>query len=228
MPAPVKIVGGQKGQVPGVEIGSDQFWGAVYAAIKPLDYTGPGGLNILGHYRVAKNFANTAAQTGPLFTWRWGIAATVGYMVPTRISCSGVITTAFTTAQVTDVMATRATAYSVSATAGTAFTPFGNSNKMRANMANSQVTDMRYGAVTAGTRTLDAAPFAAGVLSSGNTALAGVLPQIDLYNAAAYAGAHPLVHTLNEGVEISAATALGAAGVLTYYITVEWAEVVAF
>lgn len=224
MPAPVKIVGGQKSQIPGVELSTDQLWGAIYETVKPLDYTGNG--QVLGHYRIAKQFANTAAQTGPLFTYRWAPNGNQ-LMVPLRISASAVITTPFTTAQVVDIMATIARAYTAAATGGTALAPFTTGQKDRTNMGSSLISDMRYGNITAGTRTLDAAPFSTAIISSGNSALAGVLPQIDLYSLPNQMS-HPIVHAANEGMEISPATALGAAGILTYYIVLEWAEVVVF
>jgi len=226
MPSGVYLQGGQGSQKPGNQINSDLLWGAIFAALKPYDYSGPQPTIQYGHYQLGIAFANTAAQAGPLFTYRW--ANTPQLMVPVRISMSVVLTTAFTTPQVIDVKATIARAYTVSATGGTAATPFsGNSAKMRTSMGTSLVTDMRWGNVTAGTRTLDAQPFAVSVLSSGNTALAGVLPQEDVYNIF-NPGQHPIVHAVNEGIEISANTALGAAGVLTYYVTIAWAEVAVF
>ena len=228
MPSGVYLQGGTGSQKPGTQINSDLLWGAILAAIRPYDYTGAGG-QILGHFRVAQAVVNTAAQTGPLFTWRWANAPSVGLMVPTHITCSYVLTTVFTTAQAIDIKATIARSYTISATGGTAIMPLAatKSNTMRTTMGASQVTDMRYGNVTSGTRLLDSQPFAVAPLANGNTALASTLPQVELYNIL-NSGDHPIVHAQNEGVEIAANTALGAAGVGNYYITVSWAEVVVF
>jgi hypothetical protein len=57
--------------------------------------------------------------------------------------------------------------------------------------------------------------------------LTGLLPPIDLYKWDV-TGQHPITLANNEGLEIAPITALGAAGIVQYYITLAWAEVLSF
>ena len=235
MPAPVKIVGGQKSQVPGIEVAADQNWGALFATLKPYDFVGPNGTPILGHYKLGMIFSNTAAAgTVPQVSFRWAPAISA-YCIPTRVTwLQSWITTAFTTAQQIDLQMIIARAWTASDTGGTAITPItGNSQKNRSTMGTSLVTSILNGgvAIVAGTRTLDANAFAFAVedtANTQNTAANALLSTPKEFIRPLVPGEHPLVLAPNEGFVLSPFTSLGAAGVVKYVIQIEWAEVVAF
>jgi hypothetical protein len=231
MPTVLQSGGGP--QPAGTPLAIDPVFQAPRVSIRPLDYT-LGGLNgqVYGHYRAALAFVNTAAQAGPLVSLRWAPGSNTPFFVPLQISAQARVTTAFTTAQLVDLKATIGRAFSVSATGGTTVTLAGSNNqKNRATMGASLVTDLRFGNVTAGTRTLDGLPFGVALLSDLNAVLGATvtnaIPPMDLYKWDKL-GQHPITLVNNEGIEIAANTALGAVGVVQYYVSIEWAEVAVF
>lgn len=218
------IKGGLYTANPGVELGVDPTHDALRASIRPLEHVY--GQLIGGHYRATLSFSNTAAAAGPLASLRWNDTAHL--FVLKRISVSGGISTVFTTAQVIDVVAQVARAFSVTDTGGTENAPIlGNAQKQRAvNMNTSLLASLRSAntALTAGTRTLDPLPFGGAVINQTASNALGAGSTVDLYKLDAF-GAHPVILGQNEGIVISPSTALGAAGVVKWQITFEWAEV---
>jgi hypothetical protein len=115
-----------------------------------------------------------------------------------------------------------ARAWTVSDTGGTAITMTGNNNKRRTSFPTSLVTDIRLGGpVTAGTRTLDAAPhaFALGWMA----AIGLVIPLTPLYDAS-NGHEHPIVFAQNEGFLIRIGATEGASTRKTF-VSAVWAEV---
>jgi hypothetical protein len=220
--------------VPGTQCVVDATFGAYRATLKPNEFInqGVGG----GHFKAA---ATSGALTTPVgagsavFSMRWSPPnGAAPLFLLKRLQVGWTMTTAFTAAQAIDFDVVRCTAFTVADSAGTALTPFtGNNNKVRSGlMATSVVNDMRIAstaALTAGTKTQDANPFAylpAGTQAAANTALLTGVPLTDVY-ADTLLNEHPETFAANEGFNIRAVTVFPAAGVIKLYVAVEWAEV---
>lgn len=183
----------------------------------------------VGWYSVGlKSGALTGLAAGaPLFTLR-NLASNL--LMVRRIGVGFLTTTAFLAPQIVDFGLTGARAFTASDSGGNAVTLTGtNNSKHRTSLAAPTNFDMRIAgaaALTAGTRTLDAAPMASvaafsGALGAGLAPAPGNLLQHD-------ASDYPLILALNEGLVITALTAFGATGVGTAYVNIEFAEAVAF
>lgn len=179
---------------------------------------------MLGAYQVsaATGAITTVAANGPIFSFRWAPNNSTVCVIK-RISVGFVCTTAFTTAQQMGFGVVMARSFSGSDSGGTALTLTGNNNKYRTSLATSSVTDARIAttaALTAGTRTLDAQAIGTNyfwVAGAGTS-----LTQTDLisYDANDY----PIVLANNEGFVITNLVLMGAAGVGTAVVNVEWFE----
>jgi hypothetical protein len=208
---------------------------AARASIRPTEY------GSLGHYRIAVTSGTIAAAlaagtgtAGHVFAFRWGDATRLA--VITRIRLQFQALTAFTAAQVVDFGfdAFMLTVYSASHTAQTAIT---SPSKMKTSMGASLVTDIRIsntGALTAGTHTFDARPFAASVGDQQrvNPAAATEEQRVNdptlVFSADSAKGEHPLVLVQNEGFVIRNRTVWPAAGTGVIQVEVAWAEVAAY
>jgi hypothetical protein len=200
---------------------------AVRVTPRPIDY------GTLGHYRIAQNIALvvTQAANGSLFSFRWGDATRLCVVSKIRLT---VVQTAVQTATIfTNFQVFLARSFTVSDSVGTAVTLTGNNMKKRTSMGTTLVTDMRFSAVaaglTAGTRTLDAAP----ILEMPTQQLITTLPTFDYYVSELEIGAgdgnHPIVLAQNEGFIVRGPTvAFGAAGTANLVVEVSWAEVTAY
>ncbi len=144
-----------------------------------------------------------------------------------RLGLGFITTTAFTTAQVVDFQLMVARNFTASDSGGTPYTlPATAYNKHRTSLAAPTGMDLRIattGALTAGTRTLDA--YALSQLAGfSNGAGAGItLAQGNLFEHDT--GDYPLILASNEGFEISNITAFGATGVGYLYVDLEFAEI---
>ena len=218
----------------------DPTHGAARVSLRPFDHL-LGGV-VGGHYRIsARSGVLTAAgivADAPLFSMRWGSASMLfvlqfleAYLLPTS---------AFTAAQELGIEAILASGFTAADSAGTAILP-GVSNRVRRNMAQSQVSDMRIGSttlLTAGTRTLDANGFVAGsgVANVVNAAAGtqyvnpsnGEPPFGFRYQPRVADGEHPIVLTQNEGLIIRNKIIFPAAGTATLIVNMGWAEVPAY
>lgn len=239
MPQKTNIVGGTPANgapgTPGFEAIIDGLYGAQRTSIRPYDHSVGG--SVLGHYSLgAVSGATTTLAAGTLlFSMRY--ADTKSLFLLERITISAAITTAFTANQVLDVDAIAVRGWSASDSAGTAITLPANSNKARSNMGSSLVGvngDVRIAsatAITAGaTKTPDTNAFAIGCLPGlGATAAAflGGTGPLELYNCF-QTGQHPMTFAANEGFNLRFVTTQGAAGVVKYYIRVDWAELAGF
>ena len=213
---------------------------AVRVTSRPID---PG---TLGHYRLASTTGTLAAAlaagtgtAGHVFAFRWGDATRL--CVITKLKTRFLPLTPFTAATLTDHTSFDAfilRSYSASHTGGTAMTPTGNSAKMRSSMGTSLVTDVRIattGALTSGTHTFDAFPFANSIRKGNrvNPAAATeevVMPSMDgmEMDFDMGGGDHPLVLAQNEGFVIRNRTVWPAAGTGVLSVMVGWAEVASF
>lgn len=220
------LPGPQSFGVDGTDQVVDQTFGAGRVVLKPTEYNNAQFQG--GHYRMAAatGATTTIAGGGAIFSMRWGISN--GLFILKRAQVGAIVTTAFTSAQQIDLDIVRATGFTAADTGGTAITLTGNNQKKRAIMNSSQVADMRIAttaALGAGTRTQDAQAFGIGVCvpSAANTAFqTGGF--IDLYKEDTVAE-HPEAFGNNEGFQIRIVTTQGAAGVVKFYLVLDWAEV---
>lgn len=237
MASDVKIVGGapQPSSFGTKDIESivEALFQAQRVAVKPTDYGGNGNGLILGHYRlgVATGLTTGIAAAGAIFSMRW--AYQQGLFLLKRVRARAILTTAFGTAQATDLDIVTQRGFSAPDTGGTAITLTGDNQKNRKTiMSGSQVVasggDMRVAttaALGAGTKTADAQAF--GVAAFPNTNAIGTGGVDTLYDYT-QTGQHPILFQINEGFNIRLITAQGATGVVKFYIELDWAEVVGF
>lgn len=183
---------------------------------------------VVGSYSMAleSGAMTIVAANGPVWSMRYTGA---GLLVPLRLSLVWVATTAFTTAQIVDHALFVARSFSASDSAGTAATLTGNNGKYRTSHATTGVGDMRIGstgAITAGTRTLDAQAAAVtaywGAGAGSNNSGAGPAGGNMLYDF--HNNVSPIVLANNEGLVIQNVTVMGAAGVIKLIVNVEWVE----
>lgn len=207
---------------------------------RPLDH------GALGHYRIQSQTGTLAAAlaagsgtAGHVYAFRWGDASR--FAVITKMKTRFLPLTPFTSATLTDHTSFDAfivRSYTASHSGGTALTPTGNNAKMRTNMGTSLVTDIRIStttALTAGTHTFDAFPFAQSIRKGNrvNPAAAteetiqpttdGMEMDFDMGG-----GDHPIVLAQNEGFVIRNRTVWPAAGTGILTVQCAWAEVTSF
>jgi hypothetical protein len=213
---------------------------AAKVACYPIEY------GALGHYRIqsmtgtlAATLAAGTATAGHVFAFRWGDATR--FAVLTKFKTRFLPLTLFTAATLTDHTSFDAfivRSYTGSHTGGTTLTPTGNNAKLRTSMGTSLVTDVRIattGALTAGTHTFDAFPFAQSLRKGNrvNPAAATeevIMPTFDGMDLdfSMADGDHPIVLAQNEGVVVRNRTVWPAAGTGILTVLIAWAEVAAF
>lgn len=198
----------------------DPTFKAARVVIKPDELVGAYQLSL------ASGNLTTVAAGGPIFSFRYA-PNTSTVCVIKRISIGFVCTTAFGAAQQMGFGVYAARSFSGSDSGGTAATLTGNNNKYRTSLATTAVTDIRIGstaALTAGTRTLDAQ--ALGTNYFWVPGVGTALTQTDLisYDANDY----PIVLANNEGFVITNQVLMGATGVGTAVVNVEWFEANAY
>lgn len=205
----------------------DPTYAAARVAIRPIEQ--------LGTYSVG---AFTGAYTGagantPLFSMRFvaGSAGSAQIAIIQRVTLSFVQTTAFTTAQQMGFGLYAARSFSGSDAGGTQIVVSGNNQKFRTSQQTSQIAtngDMRISstaALTAGTRTLDSQALSVAHGWGGSVLLTTGMyqpQQVTLYEN--FPGDTPIVLQSNEGIVINNIVAMGAGGVFTIGVNVEWTE----
>ena len=160
-----------------------------------------------------------------------GSAGSAQIAIIQRITINWVMTTGFTTGQQIAFGGYVARSFTGSDSGGTTIALSGNNQKNRTSAQTSQIAtggDMRISttaALTVGTRTLDSAAFGVTNGWAGTTLLTtGTQPlqQVTLYEE--FPGDTPLILQSNEGIVINNLVALGAAGVMSVAINIEWTE----
>lgn len=207
---------------------------------RPISY------GALGHYRIqgisgtmAAALAAGTATAGHVFAFRWGDATRLAVITKFKVRFQPL--TPFTAATLTDHTSFDAfivRAYTASHTGQTALTPVGNDAKMRTSMGTSLVTDIRISttaALTAGTHTFDAFPFARSLRKGNRVNPAAATEEtiqpttegmdIDFSMAD---GDHPITLAQNEGIVVRNRTVWPAAGTGIISVLIGWAEVTAF
>lgn len=163
------------------------------------------------------------AANGPIFSLR-NLSANL--IIVRRVGIGFLTTTAFTTAQAMSFGLQVARSFTVSDSAGTAIALTGSNAKHRTSMANATSLDVRIAAaaaLTAGTRALDANLLSVQAAFSGaaGVTLAPALDNLFAHDTSDY----PLVLAQNEGLLVVNLTAMGATGVGSAFVNLEFAEV---
>lgn len=165
------------------------------------------------------------AAAGPVFSLR---NTGTNLLKVRRLQVGFVTTTAFTTC--TQGLAYNllfATGFTVSDSGGTALYTAGQ-NKHRQSFTNiTSAPDVRISttaAITAGTRTLNT--IAMGVAGGTSAAVGDSMPITSLLSHDA--GDYPIILAQNEGLVVTNAIAMGAAGVIALHVNIEFAEVASY
>ena len=214
---------------------------ALRTTARPIDYTG------LGHYQLAMNsgiLTAGLATGGAVFVFRWLPSDTSKLAVVNYISLQFQALTLFTAATLTDFGfdAFVGRGWTVGPTIGThtAAVLTGNNAKCRTSMATSQqittnqVIVSGTGAITVGTVTLDANPFANSIGDGQrvNPATGTEEQRVNdptlIYSPSAGNGEHPLVLANQEGFILRNRTVWPAVGTGIVAVQVHWAEVTAY
>ena len=200
----------------------DPTFKAARVVIKPDELTG--AYQISTASGALTTIAAQTATAGHVFAFRYGGSAICAVK---RVSVGFVCTTAFGAAQQMGFGIFAARGYSASHSGGTSLTLTGNNNKYRTSLATTGVTNIQIStttALTAGTQTLDSQPLGSTyfwVPAAGTS-----LVQTDLlsYDANDY----PLILVNNEGFVITNQILMGATGVGTLIVNVEWFETASY
>lgn len=192
---------------------------------RPMDY------GALGSYGIASTtgvMAAGLAANSEVFNLRWTDATRLCAI--TSVHCSGGGSIVAFTAGVTQLQLFVARSWTTNGSGATsaAATMTGNNQKLRTSMGTSLVGEIRVsttGAITAGTKTLDAQPL--GSITSSVTATAGtpLWPAAHLYELDEN-DQHPIILAQNEGIVIRAT--VPATGTWTASFDVTWMELAAY
>ena len=205
----------------------DPTFNASRVSIRPIEQLGTYGVGAF-----TGNYTGAGANT-PLFSMRFvaGSAGSAQIAVIQRITISFIQTTAFTTAQQMGFGLYVARSFTGNDSGGTQINLAGNNQKLRTSYPTSQIAtngDMRIastGALSAGSRTLDTQAFSVGHGWGGSVlqTTGAIQPSLlTLYEE--FPGDTPLVLQTNEGLVINNIVAMGAGGVFTIGVNVEWTE----
>lgn len=212
----LNIVGGVSGDK--ADVGS--LWKGLKIEVVPND------VGNLGEYAVDFISGSISAGLGgasTVFAFRWTDSSRMALI--RRIRTQIRATTGFTQGSIF-LEAVVARAWTVADTSGTVVTPTGDTGKLKQSMGTTLVNEVRIsntGALSAGTRTLDALPFATLSADSGAAVKPSILPPYDLWDCG---NRWPQVLGQNEGFIIRAT--VPATGVWLLSVAVNWAEVPSF
>lgn len=210
----------QSGGAAGTALLVDANFGAARVAVRPMDVL---GWNSVG---VASGLVTGLAAGATIFSFR---NLSNNPVLVRRAGVGFVTTTAFTAAQMVSFGLSAARAFTVSDSGGTAIALTGNNAKHRTSLVTPTSLDCRIattGALTAGTRTVDANALG---IQAGWSGAAGATIAPALNNLLSHdTGDYPVVLAQNEGLLVVNQTAMGAGGVGTAFVGIEFAEASAF
>lgn len=197
---------------------------AAHVVIKPDELTGAYQLSMTSG--ALTTVAAGTASAGTVYSFRYAPGGSTVCVVK-RVAVGFVTTTAFGTAQQMGFGLFAARSFSGADSGGTAAVLTGNNNKYRTSLATSSVTNVNIGttgALTAGTRTLDAQP-----LGTANFWVAGVGTSLTNTDLISYdPNDYPFVLANQEGFVIQNQILMGATGVGTLIVNVEWFEATSY
>jgi hypothetical protein len=191
------------------------------------DYVGQGQANPGGHYRLGLTTGLVTGLTAKqaFFSLFW--ANPTQYFRLLRLKVTAAVTTAFTTAQLSDVALYVNRGVSVAPSGGTAVLPIAVGNNVMADtgvaapmeqlqsgFTGGAIQIATTGALTVGTRVQDTQAIAYDVFNIIALGSADRSLLYDVANGLEY----PLTLGANEGIELVVPTAQGAAGVVKYYV----------
>lgn len=206
--------------ITGVSASIDALHKAIRVSLKPNESL---GWNSIG---AQSGLLTGVAANGAVFSFR-NISANP--IIIRRVGIGYLCSTAFTTAQKVDFGLMIVRAFTAADSGGTAIAIVGNNGKHRSSLATPTSVDMRIAttaALTAGTKTLDTNTVG---IVGGWVPAAGTIVNTAQDNLLSHAaGDHPIVLAQNEGINIQNLTLMGAAGVGTLYVNIEFAEVLNF
>lgn len=196
----------------------DSTFRAARISIRPVE--------LIGYYSIggASGALTGVAAAGPVFSFR---NTGSNLILLRRLTVGFITTTAFTTAQGLAYNLFRANSFTASDSGGTALYTAGQ-NKHRNSFTNiTSAPDIRIsstGALTAGTRTLETTSTA----TLGGTSNGVGTSMVTDHLLEQDSGDYPLVLAQNEGVVVTNAIAMGAAGVIRLHVNIEFAEVLSY
>ncbi len=215
------------GSWPGQEQFVDATFGAARTQTRPYEFRSNSGVTG-GHYFYDQQsgvIAGAVAANAPLFAWRWAPTSAL-YCAVLRVIVN-VVSTAISSPTYTDLEIIRATSFTSMDTGGTsptltngitrAFTSMMSASQMLA--ANIMIANT--GALSAGTRTLDAA--GCGYVQYFNSAANNVSGLLKLFDCTEH-GKHPLVLASNEGFIIRTIKGWASSNSQVLGVTVDWCE----
>ena len=170
--------------------------------------------------------AASTSSAGTVYSFRYA-PGTSNVCVVKRVSINWVQTTAFGAAQQMGFGLFVARGFSGADSGGTTATLSGNNQKYRTSFQTTQVSNINIGStgqLTAGTRTLDAQPLGAAYFWVPGVGTQLVQTELISYDANDY----PLVLENNEGFVIQNLVLMGASGVGTLVVNVEWFEATSY
>jgi hypothetical protein len=171
-----------------------------------------------------------AGTANPVFAFRQIDSASV--IVVKHIGIGWVTTTGYTAAQYQDFAVVAARSYTVSSSGGTAWSGASDNGCVRTSFSAPTNVDVRIAntaALTAGTFTADGGNIVlgqAGCYNAAGTAGGYIPPSTSLVDFVP--GDYPLVLAQNEGFIIYPVTAMGAAGVGTLTVNVEFLQTASY
>lgn len=198
----------------------DPSFKAARVVIKPDEMTGAYQLSMASG--ALTTVAASTASAGTVFSFRYAPGGSTVCVVK-RVSVGFVCTTAFGTAQQMGFGLFAARGFSGADSGGTAATLTGNNQKYRTSLATTSVSNINMattGALTAGTRTLDAQPLGSTYFYVGGVGTSLVQTDLLSYDPNDY----PFVLANQEGFTIQNLVLMGASGVGTLVVNVEWFE----
>ena len=197
---------------------------AAHVVIKPDELTGAYQLSLTSG--ALTTVAAGTASAGTVYSFRYAPGGSTVCVIK-RVAVGFVTTTAFGTAQQMGFGLFAARSFTGADSGGTAAVLTGNNNKYRTSLATSSVTNVNIGttgALTAGTRTLDAQP-----LGTVNFWVAGVGTSLTNTDLISYdPNDYPFVLANQEGFVIQNQILMGATGVGTLVVNVEWFEATSY
>jgi hypothetical protein len=180
-----------------------------------------------GHYGICVNTGLLAAALTagvPVFAFRFAPSVTGRYRaVLKRLYMQGMTRTAYTTAQAIGFRAFKARSYTASDSGGTDVKPATGDGKRQNGYPDTKAADIRVATtakITAGTRTVEATPFAAMEYWAGAIGAGPIVPHEYIMGPQSV----PQVFYDNEGFVIHNEILMGAVGVTQLWLELDWTE----
>jgi hypothetical protein len=180
-----------------------------------------------GYYEISAKtgllVAGLAADA-PIFSFMWTPINSSGVPIRAQLKflrAKAIVQTAFGTPQLIDFYASKVRGFTVADSGGTPVKPATLDNKRQSIYQDTLANDIRIattGALTAGTRTIEALPF------WGIQVWAGAIGALGERESTFDEHHVPLVLTTGEGIIIKNGTLFGASGVVQVFIEMGWME----